>query len=180
MDRLGGTISVESELGKGSTFTLDFPVETITKEEYERKHKDDGSSLKSKEFDFTGCHVLLCEDNEINTFIISNILQKKGFIVDCAENGKIGLETFRNSAIGYYQLLLMDIRMPEMDGIEATKAIRALNRSDAQIVPIIALSANAFEEDKMKSAQAGMNAHLAKPIDVDTLFRSIDQLLNAF
>ena len=175
MDRLGGTIAVESELGKGSSFTLDFPEETITKEEYERKHPEDSPSRK-KELDFTGFHVLLCEDNEINTFIISNILQKRGFVVDCAENGQVGLEHFQNSSIGYYQLILMDIRMPKMDGIEATKAIRALNRSDAQMVPIIALSANAFEEDKMLSARAGMNAPLSKPIDVDALFRTIEQL----
>lgn len=179
MDRLGGTISVESELGKGSTFTLDFPEETITKEEYDQRHKEDGAA-KGRELDFTGLHVLLCEDNEINTFIVSNILQKRGFIVDCAENGKVGLDTFMNSAIGYYQLILMDIRMPVMDGIETAKAIRTLGRSDAQLIPIIALSANAFEEDKMESAKAGMNAHLSKPIDVDTLFRSIGQILNSY
>ena len=179
MDRLGGTISVESELGKGSTFTLDFPEETITKDEFDQRRKDDGSA-KGRDLDFTGLHVLLCEDNEINTFIVSNILQKRGFIVDCAENGKVGLDTFTNSAIGYYQLILMDIRMPVMDGIEAVKAIRALNRSDAQLIPIIALSANAFEEDKMESAKAGMNAHLSKPIDVDILFRSIAQILNNY
>ncbi|MCR5623006.1 MAG: response regulator [Treponema sp.] len=176
MDRLGGSISVESELGRGSTFTLDFPETTITKEDYERNHKDNGS-LKSKEYDFSGLNVLLCEDNEINTFIVTNLLQKKGCNVDSAENGRLGLEKFTASPPGHYGLVLMDIRMPEMDGIEAARAIRALDRDDARAVPIVALSANAFEEDKMASAKAGMNAHLSKPIDVDALFRTVEQLL---
>lgn len=176
MDRLGGSISVESELGKGSTFTLDFPETTITKEVYDQTHKDDNSP-KNKEYDFSGLNVLLCEDNEINTYIVTNLLQKKGCTVDSAENGKLGLEKFRDSPQGHYGLILMDIRMPEMDGIEAAQAIRAMQREDAQKIPIIALSANAFEEDKMQSAKAGMNAHLSKPIDVDALFRTVEQLL---
>ena len=179
MDRLGGTIAVESELGEGSTFTLDFPVETITKEQYEKDHTEE-TLPRGKEFDFSGTRVLLCEDNEVNTFIVSNILQKRGCEVDCAENGKAGLDKFEQSPARYYSVILMDIRMPVMDGIEAAKAIRALNRADAQQVPIIALSANAFEEDKMASAKAGMNAHLSKPVNVDALFRTMEQLLHTF
>ena len=179
MDRMGGTIAVESELGEGSTFTLDFPELTITKEEYDQTHKAD-SLPKNKEFDFSGTRVLLCEDNEVNTFIVSNILQKRGCVVDCAADGKSGLEKFEQSPPRYYSAILMDIRMPVMDGIEAAKAIRALNRADAQQVPIVALSANAFEEDKMTSAKAGMNAHLSKPVNVDSLFKTLGQLLHTF
>jgi CheY-like chemotaxis protein/anti-sigma regulatory factor (Ser/Thr protein kinase) len=176
MDRMGGSIAVESELGKGSTFTLDFPVQTITKEEYEKEHKEDVPS-RSRGLDFSGLNVLLCEDNEINTFIVTNLLKKKGCTVDSAENGEIGLNKFKKSPSGYYSLILMDIRMPVMDGMETTRAIRALPREDARTIPIVALSANAFEEDKMESAKAGMNAHLAKPIDVEALFRTMEQLL---
>ena len=179
MDRMGGTIAVESELGKGSTFTLDFPVETITKEQYERNHTEEAQP-QSKEFDFSDVRVLLCEDNEVNTFIVSNILQKRGCAVDCAENGQVGVDKYRASPPRYYSVILMDIRMPVMDGIEAAKAIRALNRADAQQVPIIALSANAFEEDKMASAKAGMNAHLSKPVNVDALYKTMEQLLHTF
>ncbi|MBQ3801623.1 MAG: response regulator [Treponema sp.] len=179
MDRLGGTIAVESELGEGSTFTLDFPVETITKEQYENDHTEE-TLPHGKEFDFSGTRVLLCEDNEVNTFIVSNILQKRGCEVDCASDGKEGLEKYTASPARYYSIILMDIRMPVMDGIEAAKAIRTLNRADAQQVPIIALSANAFEEDKMASAKAGMNAHLSKPVNVDALFRTMEQLLLTF
>ncbi len=176
MDRMGGSIDVESELGKGSTFTLDFPVETITKEQYEKDHTEE-TLPQGKEFDFSGVRVLLCEDNEVNTFIVSNILQKRGCDVDCAPDGKAGLEKYTASPARYYSIILMDIRMPVMDGIEAAKAIRTLPRADAQQVPIIALSANAFEEDKMASAKAGMNAHLSKPVNVDALFRTMEQLL---
>lgn len=175
MDRLGGNISVKSELGKGSTFTLEFPERILTHEDYERERKDDGS-LDKREYNFEGFRVLLCEDNEINTYIVTNLLEKKGCTVDAAENGKVGVEKFEASERGHYNLVLMDIRMPVMDGIEAAKAIRALERDDARSVPIVALSANAFEEDKLMCAEAGMNAHLSKPIDVDVLFKTLDRM----
>lgn len=175
LDRLGGNISVKSELGKGSTFTLEFPERILTHEDYERERKDDGS-LDKREYNFEGFRVLLCEDNEINTYIVTNLLEKKGCTVDAAENGKVGVEKFEASERGHYNLVLMDIRMPVMDGIEAAKAIRALERDDARSVPIVALSANAFEEDKLMCAEAGMNAHLSKPIDVDVLFKTLDRM----
>ena len=94
-----------------------------------------------------------------------------------AENGKIALEMFEQSEPGYYDAVLMDVRMPEMDGLEATGAIRALNRADAKTVPIIAMTANAFDEDVQRSLQAGMNAHLSKPVEADQLYRTLEELI---
>ncbi len=170
VERLGGSISVKSKLGEGSAFHLEFPVEALTKEEYDKERRENCESVNYDTFDFAACHVLVCEDNEINTFIVKNVLEKKGFIVETAENGKVGIEMFKNSKPGYYDVILMDIRMPVMGGLEATRAIRLLPRMDATTIPIIALSANAFAEDKASSIEAGMNGHLSKPIDVTELF----------
>ena len=130
------------------------------------------------EVDFEGMHELLAEDVAINAEIIMMVLTAKGIEVDHAENGRIALEKFSESDEGYYSAVLMDIRMPEMDGLEAAEAIRALSREDAKTVPIIALTANAFDEDVQRSLQAGMNAHLSKPVDPDNLFDTIAELRN--
>ena len=97
--------------------------------------------------------------------------------IDHAENGRIALEMFGNSAIGYYDAILMDVRMPEMDGLEATTAIRALDRPDAKTIPIIAMTANAFDEDVQRSLQVGMNAHLSKPVEPDHLYQTLEELI---
>ncbi len=167
---MGGDITAESTLGVGSTFTITFPYRYRLRErgahEAKPKQKQDLAVLK-------GARVLLCEDNDLNTVIAKRLLEKVGCIVDCAENGKVGVERFSASAQGAYQAVLMDIRMPEMDGLEATQAIRALDRPDARTVPIIAMSANAFDEDVKTSLEAGMNAHLAKPVEPALLYRTL-------
>ena len=109
---------------------------------------------------------MLVEDNEINIEITRNILIHKNFMVDIAENGKAGVEQFLKHEPGYYDVILMDIRMPVMDGLEATKAIRELEREDAKKIPIIAMTANAFEEDRKACLDAGMDEHIGKPIDI--------------
>jgi len=116
-----------------------------------------------------GRRVLLVEDNAINRQILSMLLEKLALSVDEAENGKLAVEQFTASAPGAYSLILMDIMMPVMGGLEAAAAIRGLDRPDAGTVPIVALSANAFEEDAKKSLEAGMQMHLAKPVDIDAL-----------
>ena len=127
--------------------------------------------------DLNGKHILLAEDVQINAEIMKMVLKKRGMIVDHETNGRLILEKFAGSEPGYYDAVLMDVRMPEMDGLEATAAIRKLDRPDAGSVPIIALTANAFDEDVQRSLQAGMNAHLTKPIDNDALYSALEMLI---
>ncbi len=126
--------------------------------------------------DFTGRRILLAEDNDINWEIAETILTASGFKVDRAENGKICVDTFRESELGYYDVILMDIRMPVMNGYDATEAIRALDRPDAGL-PIIAMSADAFAADIQHSLDSGMNEHISKPIDVEKLIRVLEKYL---
>lgn len=122
-------------------------------------------------------HVLLCEDHPLNAQITKKVLLKVGMQVDIAENGKIALDTFTASQTGYYDIILMDLRMPVMDGFMATRYIRSLDREDARTIGIIALTANAYDEDKMDAAEAGMNAHLTKPVIPQTLYHAMLQLI---
>ena len=127
--------------------------------------------------DLDGKRILLAEDYFINAEIVKELMSIRGAEVDHAENGRIVLEMFEKSEPGYYDAILMDVRMPEMDGLEATSAIRALNRPDAKTVPIIAMTANAFDEDVQRSLQAGMNAHLSKPVESDHLYMTLEELI---
>ena len=127
--------------------------------------------------DLTGRHVLLAEDVEVNAIIMVELMKRRGVEVDWAENGKVAVEMFAAHEPGYYSAVLMDMRMPEMDGLEATMAIRAMDRPDAKEIPIIALTANAFDEDVQKSLQAGLNAHLSKPVEPDNLFDTLETLI---
>ncbi len=122
--------------------------------------------------------VLLAEDVLINAEIMMMVLSMREIQVDHAKNGLVAVEMFRDHDEGYYDAVLMDMRMPEMDGLEATRRIRAMNRTDAKEVPIIALTANAFDEDVQRSMQAGLNAHLSKPVEPDVLFETLEQLLH--
>ncbi len=127
--------------------------------------------------DFSGVRLLLAEDNELNWEIASELLRAQGFTVDWAENGQKCLEMFQASQPGDYRLILMDLRMPVMNGYEATQAIRALDRPDAASIPIIAMTADAFSEDVHKCLACGMNAHMAKPLDMRELLRLIQKFL---
>ncbi len=129
------------------------------------------------DYDFTGKRILLAEDNAINTEVAVMILKETGFLVETAENGLRAMEMFGKSQTGYYDAILMDIRMPVMDGLTACINIRRLSNEDAESIPIIAMTANAFEEDMEKSREAGMDAHLAKPIDPNQLFRTLNDFL---
>ena len=128
------------------------------------------------DMDLAGRHVLVAEDNDLNWEILNELLTDFGMELDWAENGKICLEKFQESEPGYYDVILMDVRMPIMNGYESTMAIRSLNRSDAKEIPIIAMTADAFAEDIKRCLDSGMNAHTAKPINLDEVF----SLLNRF
>ena len=147
--------------------------------EFERVGRKNNMSLfkEKQRAELVGRRVLLAEDMEINAEILMDILDMEEIAADHAENGRIALEMFEKSAVGDYAAILMDIRMPEMDGLEATAAIRALDRPDAGRIPIIALTANAFDEDVQRSLQAGMNAHLSKPVDPEHLYQTLGELI---
>jgi CheY-like chemotaxis protein len=127
--------------------------------------------------DLTGKRVLLAEDVPVNAEIIMMILSMREMDVELAENGQIAVEKFAQSKPGYYDAILMDMRMPVMDGLEATRTIRAMDREDAKRIPVIALTANAFDEDVQRSMQAGLNAHLSKPVEPEALFKTLEGLI---
>jgi two-component system sensor histidine kinase/response regulator len=132
---------------------------------------------KHQDYDFNGKKLLLVEDNKINSEIAKRLLELKGFEVDLAVNGVEAIEKFTKSKVGEYAAILMDIRMPYMDGLEATRTIRAIRKADAGKVPIVAMSANAFDEDVQKSLESGMNAHLSKPLDAELMYATLDKLI---
>ena len=168
VELMGGRIGCESTKGQGSVFTVELPVQITRKRRERKKHE-------AVPCDLQGVNVLLCEDNPMNQEIEQKILMRMGCTVDVADNGKIGCELFERSAEKSYSIVLMDIRMPEMDGFEATRTIRAMDREDAKTVPILAVSANSFEEDIRQSLDSGMNEHLAKPVDARILHEKIVQ-----
>ena len=130
-----------------------------------------------KKADLAGRRILLAEDMQVNAEIMMMVLQMRQIQVELAENGKIAVDKFSAHPEGYYDAILMDMRMPEMDGLEATRTIRAMDRPDARKIPIIALTANAFDEDVQRSLQAGLNAHLSKPVQPDALFETLESLI---
>ncbi|MEG0661796.1 MAG: response regulator [Anaerovoracaceae bacterium] len=172
---MGGTIKVESQLGIGSTFTVDWEFKQANEEEVEGGKTKKGCFFPEQ--GLAGKRILLAEDHPLNTEIAKKILEKKGIQVDCVVNGKLAVEQFSASAPGDYHGIILDIRMPIMDGLEAARGIRRLGRKDAKQIPIIAMSANAFEDDVQKSLNAGMDAHLSKPVEPEKLFKTLRTLL---
>lgn len=172
VDAMGGSISCDSTVGKGTSFVVELIGETASLQETVRP------PVQSMEQVLRGKRILLFEDHPMNKEIAIRLLQKMNIEVESAENGVIGLQMYDESKKNYYDAILMDIRMPEMDGLEAARRIRALPRDDARRIPIIALSANAFEEDMEASRQAGMNEHLAKPIEPDEIYRVLYELIS--
>ena len=170
VDMMDGRITVESEPGRGSEFTISlrFPV---------GEAKAGQMIPISKASDFTGKKLLVVEDNELNLEIASTLLEEAGFEVDTAGNGKIAVEKVEAASAGRYDLILMDVQMPEMDGYEATRRIRALPDKKKAAIPIVAMTANAFEEDQKNALNAGMNGHIAKPLDIQKLFQVLSELL---
>jgi CheY-like chemotaxis protein len=152
---------------------------TVVLEEFKsalkRKNKQGQDELNRAEL--AGRRILLAEDMQVNAEIMVMVLEMREMQVEIAENGRIALEKFEESDKGYYDAILMDMRMPEMDGLEATKRIRALDRDDAKEIPIIALTANAFDEDVQRSLQVGMNAHLSKPVEPERLYKTLEELI---
>ena len=176
--KMQGTIEVTSSLGNGTTFTVMLPLEicnTDASGNTEQSGEDTPDSVE--ELDGNGRKVLIAEDNEINMEIGVEILRMFGFEVEQAWNGKEALDLFRESKENEYALIVMDMKMPVMDGCEAARQIRHLNRTDAKTIPIIAATANAFTEDIALTQKAGMNAHISKPIDFDVLKKTIAKLL---
>lgn len=170
VDLMGGTITVKSEKGKGTSFTVRLHFE----EAKDAVALETVSNPLSR-INLSGKRVLLCEDNALNREIAVAIIRDKGIIVVTAENGEIGVQKFSASATDEYDAILMDIRMPVMDGYEATRQIRAMNRPDAKTIPIIAMTADAFADDIQKCMQAGMSGHIPKPIDPDKFYEVLNE-----
>ena len=171
VEKMGGTITFESEKGVGTTFVIQVPFK-IDMDADKREEQTDVSENSIK-----GLHILLAEDNELNMEIAEFVLQNEGADVTKAWNGQEAVELFRNSKPGEFNVILMDIMMPVMNGYEATKMIRSLDREDAKEIPIIAMTANAFTEDRIRAKEAGMNEHVAKPVDVELLVKVIHKLV---
>ena len=171
VEKMGGTITFESEKGVGTTFVIQVPFK-IDMDADKREEQTDVSENSIK-----GLHILLAEDNELNMEIAEFVLQNEGTDVTKAWNGQEAVELFRNSKPGEFNVILMDIMMPVVNGYEATKMIRSLDREDAKEIPIIAMTANAFTEDRIKAKAAGMDEHIAKPVDVELLIKVIHKLV---
>jgi CheY-like chemotaxis protein len=185
VDLMGGTIAVQSALGEGTTFIVHLPVEFVEPMESEVRelHDSDGESVPEPDVRraaaaLRGLHVLLVEDNEVNAEVAKAMLEKHlGALVDVVADGKQGVDAFAASPIGSFDAILMDVRMPVMNGMDATRAIRALDRDDAAGVPILAMTADVFADDIKACKAAGMNGHIGKPIDVDRLLFTLGELV---
>ena len=171
VEKMGGTISFEGKEGTGTTFVIRIPFQI------DADMKDRTETEEKTETSIQGLHVLLTEDNELNMEIAEFVLQNEGAVVTKAWNGQKAVDIFRKSRPGEFDAILMDIMMPVMNGYEAAKMIRSLDREDAKVIPIIAMTANAFTEDKMRAKEAGMDEHIAKPVDGKLLVKVINELV---
>jgi len=186
VDMMGGTITVYSEEGKGSEFVVDLPFRFIERNDGAQPVPESAAGRPETEGlqaepascpDFAGKHILLAEDNQMNQMIAVAILEEAGFTIDIAADGEEAVEKITSSPAGTYDIILMDIQMPKMDGYEAAKRIRELPDPGKSGIPIVAVTANAFEEDKKVALAAGMNGHLAKPYDVPVIMETLKKLL---
>lgn len=166
---MGSNIQLDSEPGEGSTFSFSIPLELGENVEEE---------VNQEEISFEGCRILVVEDNELNAEIAMTLLEERGFVVDCVYNGAEAVERIRTTQPGTYDVILMDIMMPVMDGLEATRTIRGMEREDCHTIPIVAMSANAFDDDLKKSVECGMNGHLSKPVEVDKLYQTLSKIIH--
>jgi CheY-like chemotaxis protein len=166
VELMHGTIAVESSLDVGTKFTLEIPMEVAAQESV-------GSTMPEEDVDLQGMKVLLVEDNELNREIAQELLEDKGVLVTAAENGKIAVEIFERSEPGTFDLILMDIVMPVMNGLTAARTIRESGKADAKTIPILAMTANAYEEDIRQTQAAGMNKHISKPIEAKKLYSEL-------
>ena len=165
---MGSHIRLDSEPGEGSTFSFSIQLKLGEKIE---------SRIEEEEISFDGYHILVVEDNELNAEIAQSLLEERNFEVDCVYDGAQAVERMKNTKPGTYDVILMDIMMPVMNGLDATRAIRAMDREDCHTIPIVAMSANAFDDDLKKSVECGMNGHLSKPVEVDKLYQTLRQVI---
>ena len=171
VEKMGGTIAFESKEGEGTTFVIKIPFKIDPDaDSREEQTEVSGKSIK-------GLHILLAEDNELNMEIAEFMLRNEGAIVTKAWNGQEAVEIFRKSEAGEFNVILMDIMMPVMNGYEAAKQIRFMDREDASVIPIIAMTANAFTEDRIRAKEVGMDEHIAKPVDAKLLVKVIHKLV---
>ena len=167
VELMEGRIEVKSELGKGTEFTVYLDFERAKKCDHQN------AQMLSNLDKLKGKRILLCEDHPLNADIAVRLLERQGMQVTVAKNGKIGVEIFQKSTPDFFQLVLMDVRMPIMDGLEATKAMRASARDDARRIPIVGMSANAYDEDFQRAREAGMNDYIAKPVMPMILYNTL-------
>lgn len=170
IDQMGGTISITSEKDTGSTFVITIPFEIAP----EPVKSPDTPALSDN---ISGLHLLLAEDNDLNAEIVKTLLTDQGARITLVSNGKQAVDLFQSNPAGTFDAILMDIMMPVMNGLTAAKTIRSLERPDAKTIPILAMTANAFKEDEEKCLAAGMNAHLAKPLDIEKVKQTIRRFL---
>ena len=171
VEKMQGEIDVVSEVEKGTTFTIHIPFK-IDAEEKERKPEKE-----EQEQSIAGVRILLVEDNELNMEIAEFLLENENAVITKAWNGKEAADIFQKEPEGSFDVILMDIMMPVMDGLTAARTIRAMYRRDAKTIPIIAMTANAFDEDRKRSREAGMNGHLAKPLNIQDIIGTIAECI---
>ena len=180
-DLLNGRILVESKKNEGSVFTLIVPLAPSSLPEPVRKdiRSEQQPAALTEEVSLEGCRILIVEDIPENAEIVADLLELEDVVTEHAENGKVALDMFSQSPEGYYDAILMDLRMPILDGLETARKLRGLDRKDAGTVPVIALTANAFESDIQQTIEAGMNAHLAKPVDADAMYDALKYYISS-
>lgn len=180
INQMGGTIEVTSCQGKGTTFVVQLDLELADKEKRKEEqaaaHKEKRSRAKDKSF-LKGHRIMLVEDNELNREIAYELLSEQGLIVDAVENGREALELLKQQPENFYELIFMDIQMPVMNGYEATRSIRAGESSYWKKLPIIAMTANVFQEDERKAAECGMNGYVTKPVDMEIIYSVLEKWL---